>query len=40
VREVELPTVMRKIVEHAIEDGGPLFAAKPRTLKKFRLRKP
>jgi A/G-specific adenine glycosylase len=40
LREVELPTVMRKIVEHAIEDGGPLFAAKPRTLKKFRLRKP
>ena len=26
LREVELPTVMRKIVEHAIEDGGPLFS--------------
>jgi A/G-specific adenine glycosylase len=27
---VELPTVMRKIVEHGLDEGGPLFAAKPR----------
>ena len=26
LREVELPTVMRKIVEHALDDGGPLFS--------------
>ncbi|HEY2009746.1 MAG TPA: A/G-specific adenine glycosylase [Rhizomicrobium sp.] len=30
LREVALPTVMRKIVEHALDEGGPLFAAKPR----------
>ena len=40
LREVELPTVMRKIVEHAIEDGGPLFAARPGSSKVVRLRKP
>jgi A/G-specific adenine glycosylase len=26
---VALPTVMRKIVEHGLDEGGPLFAAKP-----------
>jgi A/G-specific adenine glycosylase len=26
---VALPTVMRKIVEHGLDDGGPLFAARP-----------
>ena len=26
LREVELPTVMRKIVEHALDTGGPLFS--------------
>ena len=26
---VELPTVMRKIVEHGLDEGGPLFSAKP-----------
>ncbi len=26
LREVALPTVMRKIVEHGIDEGGPLFA--------------
>ena len=25
LRDVALPTVMRKIVEHGLEDGGPLF---------------
>ena len=30
LREVALPTVMRKIVEHALDEGGPLFSAKPR----------
>ena len=25
-RDVALPTVMRKIVEHGLDDGGPLFA--------------
>ena len=35
-REVALPTVMRKIVEHGIADEGPLFAVKPRLLKEFR----
>ena len=34
--KVELPTVMRKIVEHGIADEGPLFAVKPRLLKEFR----
>ena len=29
LREVALPTVMRKIVEHGLDEGGPLFAAKP-----------
>jgi A/G-specific adenine glycosylase len=28
---VELPTVMRKIVEHGLDAGGPLFAVKPQT---------
>ncbi|MES2471960.1 MAG: A/G-specific adenine glycosylase [Pseudomonadota bacterium] len=28
LREVELPTVMRKIVEHALDDGGPLFRSR------------
>jgi A/G-specific adenine glycosylase len=37
---VELPTVMRKIVEHGLDGGGPLFAVKPRPSKKFALRKP
>jgi hypothetical protein len=27
---VALPTVMRKIVEHGLDQGGPLFSAKPR----------
>ena len=26
LRDVALPTVMRKIVEHGLDDGGPLFA--------------
>jgi hypothetical protein len=30
LRDVALPTVMRKIVEHGLDEGGPLF----------RLRKP
>jgi A/G-specific adenine glycosylase len=30
LREVALPTVMRKIVEHGLGNGGPPFAAKPR----------
>ncbi|HVV26710.1 MAG TPA: A/G-specific adenine glycosylase [Rhizomicrobium sp.] len=30
LRRVALPTVMRKIVEHGLDDGGPLFAARPR----------
>jgi A/G-specific adenine glycosylase len=31
LREVALPTVMRKIVEHGLDEGGPLFSsAKPR----------
>jgi A/G-specific adenine glycosylase len=30
LRDVALPTVMRKIVEHGLDDGGPLFLAKPR----------
>jgi A/G-specific adenine glycosylase len=25
LREVALPTVMRKIVEHGLDEGGPLF---------------
>ena len=29
--DVELPTVMRKIVEHGLDAGGPIFAAKPQT---------
>jgi A/G-specific adenine glycosylase len=29
--DVALPTVMRKIVEHGLDEGGPLFAAKPQT---------
>ena len=34
LRDVELPTVMRKIVEHALDGGGPLFAVTPRKMKK------
>jgi hypothetical protein len=30
LRDVALPTVMRKIVEHGLDAGGPLFSAKPR----------
>jgi A/G-specific adenine glycosylase len=31
LRDVALPTVMRKIVEHGLDSGGPLFALrKPR----------
>jgi hypothetical protein len=26
--KVALPTVMRKIVEHGIDDGGPLFSSR------------
>jgi hypothetical protein len=26
LRDVALPTVMRKIVEHGLDEGGPLFA--------------
>ncbi len=40
LRDVALPTVMRKIVEHGLDEGGPLFAAKPRPAKKRVLRKP
>jgi len=40
LRSVALPTVMRKIVEHGLDEGGPLFAAKPRPLKEFSSRKP
>ena len=29
LREVALPTVMRKIVEHGLDTGGPLFSAQP-----------
>jgi A/G-specific adenine glycosylase len=29
LRNVALPTVMRKIVEHGLDDGGPLFSRKP-----------
>jgi A/G-specific adenine glycosylase len=32
--EVALPTVMRKIVEHALGDGGPLFAAQTSSARK------
>ena len=34
LRDVALPTVMRKIVEHGLENAGPLFAAQPRPIKK------
>ena len=30
---VALPTVMKKIVEHGLDEGGPLFAAKPQTIR-------
>ena len=30
LRSVALPTVMRKIVEYGLDEGGPLFAAIPR----------
>ena len=26
LRDVALPTVMRKIVEHGLDEGGPLFS--------------
>ena len=29
LREVALPTVMRKIVEHGLDEGGPLFRSRP-----------
>ena len=32
--EVALPTVMRKIVEHALDDDGPLFAAQTSSARK------
>ncbi len=28
LRDVALPTVMRKIVEHGLDDGGPLFSSR------------
>ena len=34
LRDVALPTVMRKIVELGLDEGGPLFTAKPRQEKK------
>ncbi len=34
LREVALPTVMRKIVEHALEEDGPLFAAQTSSARK------
>jgi hypothetical protein len=40
LRDVALPTVMRKIVEHGLDAGGPLFAAKPRQTKQFFAAKP
>ena len=40
LHSVALPTVMRKIIEHGVDEGGPLFAAKPRHSKEFSLRKP
>ena len=30
LRQVALPTVMRKIVEHGLDSGGPLFSTKAR----------
>jgi len=35
LRAVALPTVMRKIVEHGLDDGGPLFAAAPQPSQKL-----
>jgi A/G-specific adenine glycosylase len=34
LRDVALPTVMRKIVEHGIDEGGPSLATKPQKLNK------
>jgi A/G-specific adenine glycosylase len=34
LREVALPTVMRKMVEHALEEDGPLFAAQTSSARK------
>jgi A/G-specific adenine glycosylase len=34
LREVALPTVMRKIVEHGLDYGGPLFAAQTSSARK------
>jgi A/G-specific adenine glycosylase len=34
LREVALPTVMRKIVEHGLDSGGPLFAAQTNSARK------
>ena len=34
LREVALPTVMRKIVEHGIDEGGPLFAVQTSSARK------
>ena len=34
LREVALPTVMRKIVEHGLDLGGPLFAAQTNSARK------
>jgi hypothetical protein len=28
LRNVALPTVMRKIVEHGLDEGGPLFSSR------------
>ena len=34
LRDVALPTVMRKIVEHGIDEGGPLFAVQTSSARK------
>jgi A/G-specific adenine glycosylase len=34
LRDVALPTVMRKIVEHGLDQGGPLFAAQTSSARK------
>jgi A/G-specific adenine glycosylase len=34
LRDVALPTVMRKIIEHGLDDGGPLFAAQTSSARK------
>ena len=38
LRDVALPTVMRKIVEHGLDQGGPLFAERPRQTSSARKR--